>query len=74
MNPIAKTLLGIGIAFIALAVIWQLGGRWLSHLGRLPGDIVIKKDNFSFYFPVATSILISVALSLIIWLMNYFRR
>jgi hypothetical protein len=74
MNPIAKTLLGIGIAFIVLAVIWQLGGRWLSHLGRLPGDIAIKKDNFSFYFPVATSILISVALSLILWLMNYFRR
>lgn len=74
MNPIAKTLLGIGIAFIVLALIWQIGGRWLGHLGRLPGDIVIKKENFSFYFPVMTSILLSVVLSLILLLINYFRR
>ncbi|GAX91472.1 DUF2905 domain-containing protein [Effusibacillus lacus] len=74
MNPVAKTLLGIGIAFIVLALIWQAGGKWLGYLGRLPGDIVVKKDNFSFYFPVMTSILISVALTLLTLLWNYFRR
>lgn len=45
---------------------------WFSPwLGRLPGGIVIKRENFSFYFPIATSILISIVLSLILWL---FRR
>jgi formate hydrogenlyase subunit 3/multisubunit Na+/H+ antiporter MnhD subunit len=74
MNPIAKTLLFIGIACIVLALIWQVGGRWLGHLGKLPGDIVIKKDNFSFYFPIVTCILISVLLTLASLLWNYFRK
>lgn len=74
MNPVAKTLLFIGIAFVVLALIWQVGGRWLSHLGKLPGDIVIKKDNFSFYFPIVTSILISLAFTLISLLFSYFRK
>jgi uncharacterized protein HemY len=43
----------------------------LPWLGRLPGDIVIKRENFTFYFPLATSIIISVILTLILWL---FRR
>lgn len=74
MNPVAKTLLLIGLVFIALALVWQAGGRWLGQLGRLPGDIVIKKENFSFYFPIVTSILISVVLTLISLLWSYFRR
>jgi hypothetical protein len=45
---------------------------WLTHLslGRLPGDIVIERDNFRAYIPITTSIVISVALSLILWLLN----
>ncbi|MFC4769680.1 DUF2905 domain-containing protein [Effusibacillus consociatus] len=74
MNLVAKTLLLIGIAFIVLALLWQVGGRWLGQLGKLPGDIVIKKDNFSFYFPIVTSILISVVLTLISLLWNSFRK
>jgi len=49
-----------------------VGGRWL-HLGRLPGDIVIEKENFRFYFPVVTSILLSVVLSLVLYLFRFFR-
>lgn len=41
--------------------------------GRLPGDIVVKKKNFTFYFPLATSILISIILSLILWAISRFR-
>ncbi|WP_018130825.1 DUF2905 domain-containing protein [Effusibacillus pohliae] len=74
MNPVTKVFLWIGVAFLVLAFIWQIGGRWLGHLGRLPGDIVIKKENFSFYFPITTSILISLALTLAMFLWNYFRK
>ncbi|BCJ88124.1 DUF2905 domain-containing protein [Effusibacillus dendaii] len=74
MNPVTKTLLIIGVVCIGLALVWQVGGRWLGFLGKLPGDIVIKKENFSFYFPIMTSVLLSVLLSLIAFLVNYFRR
>ena len=53
------------IAGIAVTAFGRLG------LGRLPGDIVVKRDNFTFYFPLMTSILLSVVLSLLFWL---FRR
>ena len=60
---------------IILGVVLVLAGLlcpWLSRLGlgRLPGDIVIERDNFRLYAPVTTSILISLALSLILWLLN----
>jgi Protein of unknown function (DUF2905) len=47
-------------------------GPWLSKLGlgRLPGDIVVERENFRLYLPIATSILISVVLSLILWFLN----
>lgn len=60
-------ILGIILVIIGLALPWlQKAG-----LGRLPGDIVIERDNFRFYFPITTSILISLILSLIFW---FFRR
>lgn len=74
MNPVTKTLLLLGITLIVFALLWQIGGRWLAQLGKLPGDIIIKKENFSFYFPLTTSILISVLLSLGALLVSYFRR
>jgi len=58
-----------GILLIAGAVM-TLGGR-LPWLGRLPGDIAIERENFRFYFPIGTSILVSILLTLIVWL---FRR
>ena len=61
-----RLLLILGILFIALALLWPLIQK--SGLGRLPGDIVIEKENFSFYFPVTTSIIISIVLSLLFWL------
>jgi hypothetical protein len=61
-----------GVVLIILGLIWQVGGRFLS-LGRLPGDIVVERDNFRFYFPVATSIILSVVLSLIFYLFRFFK-
>jgi len=75
MNPIAKLLISCGILLVIVGIIWQfgtqLGGKFLL-LGRLPGDIAIEKGNFRFYFPIATSILVSIVLSLILYIIRYF--
>jgi len=55
----------IGIIMVVLGLIFAFGGR-IPLLGKLPGDILIKKDGFSFYFPVVTLLLLSVVLTLII--------
>jgi hypothetical protein len=72
MNPIAKMLIIGGVILVVLGLIWQVGGRFL-HFGRLPGDIVVEKENFKFYFPLATSIILSVVLSLILYLFRWFK-
>lgn len=72
MNPIAKAMIIGGVVLIILGLLWQIGGRFL-HLGRLPGDIVIEKENFRFYFPVVTSILLSIVLSFIFFLFRLFK-
>jgi hypothetical protein len=65
-------LLGGTIVIVGLAII--LLGRTNLPLGRLPGDIVYRGKNTTFYFPLATSILISVVLSLLLYLIGRFRR
>ncbi len=65
----AKLLIIIGIILVALGLLWPLLQK--LGLGRLPGDIVVEKENFSFYFPIVTSIVISLILTLLFWL---FRR
>ena len=57
-----------GVLLIAAGLLWPL----LQKLGlaRLPGDIVIERENFRFHFPIVTSLIISVVLSLILWLLN----
>ncbi|GJL74505.1 MAG TPA: DUF2905 domain-containing protein [Nitrosomonas sp.] len=61
-----QLLIILGIILLILGVAWPL----LSKLpfGRLPGDIYIEKENFTFYFPLTTGILISIVLSLLLWL------
>jgi hypothetical protein len=59
---------GLGIAGLG-ALIW-LGGKAGLHLGRLPGDIRIERENFKFNFPLATCILISLVLTLVMWLLR----
>ncbi len=65
----ARILIVAGIALLVLGLLWP----WLSKLGlgRLPGDIVVRRENFSFYLPIATCLIISAAATLIFWL---FRR
>ncbi len=67
-------ILGLVIAAVGAAVYFRDSIPLLRYFGRLPGDIVIKKDNFSFYFPLATGILISVLLSLLLFIFNKLRQ
>jgi len=62
----AKTLIIIGIVIIIIGFCWPLLQK--LNLGRLPGDFVFKSGNFRFYFPLTTSIIISVLLSLLFWI------
>ena len=66
-----KFLIIIGLIIVIIGLILTFGPK-IPYIGRLPGDIYYKKDNFVFYFPLATSILVSIILSLIIYL--FFRR
>ena len=70
MNGLGKPLIILGLIIVVVGVIVSLAGK-IPWLGRLPGDIHIKKENFTFYFPLATSILISLLISFLLWL---FRR
>jgi len=67
---IGKTLIVFGVVSIMAGLVIILGPK-VTMLGKLPGDIYIKKENFSFYFPITTSILLSIVLSLVLW---FFRQ
>jgi len=67
MNDVGKLLIVIGLLIAAVGVVVSRAGR-VSWLGRLPGDIYIQRGNWSFYFPLATSIVVSVVLTLLFWL------
>ncbi len=69
MGDLSRTLILIGSILIVLGVVLSLFGK-IPGLGKLPGDIFIKKENFMFYFPLTTSLLISALLSLILYLWN----
>jgi len=70
MAPLGKAILVVGLLLVGLgALLWLLGR--IPGVGRLPGDIYIKRGNFIFYFPLATCILISIVISLLLAL---FRR
>jgi hypothetical protein len=63
-----KVLILIGLALVVVGLIWVAGER--LGLGRLPGDIVIERENFRFYLPLMTGLIVSVVLSLLLWLFS----
>jgi len=67
LNLLAKALIVFGLILIILGTLLTLGGK-ISWLGRLPGDIYIHRKGLSFYFPITTCILISIVLTIILWL------
>jgi predicted phosphohydrolase len=68
MSGIARALISVGLILLAAGLMISVAPKLFSWLGRLPGDISIKRGNFSFYFPIATCMLLSAALSFILWL------
>jgi hypothetical protein len=64
----SRMLIILGIALIAAGLLWPFLGK--LGLGRLPGDIVVERPGYSFYFPIMTSLVISAVLSLVLWLAN----
>jgi len=66
---IRRTLIVLGIVLLLMGLLWPLILR--LGLGRLPGDIAVERGNFRFYFPLVTSLVVSVILTLLLWL---FRR
>jgi len=67
---LGRMLIVLGLLVAALGVVVSLAGKLPIRLGRLPGDIVIRGKHSVFYFPLVTCLLISVVLSLILWLIN----
>ena len=65
-SAMSRTLIILGLAIAAVGFLWP----WISRLGlgRLPGDILVQRESFTFYAPIATGILVSVVLSLVLWL------
>jgi len=74
MNELGKALLGLGLLLAAIGAVLLLAGRFGLPLGRLPGDIAYKSKNISVFIPIGTSILISIVLSAILYLVSRFRR
>jgi uncharacterized membrane protein YadS len=64
----SRTLIIFGIVLLGLGLLWPVIAK--LGLGRLPGDIVVERENFHLYIPITTSLIVSLALSLIFWLVN----
>ena len=70
MNGLGRPLIIMGLVLLTVGIIVTIAPR-IPRIGKLPGDIYLKRENFSFYFPLGTCIVLSALLSLILWL---FRR
>jgi hypothetical protein len=68
MLHLGRTLIAIGTILVIVGLLFTLGARLPFRLGRLPGDIIIRGRNSTFYFPLVTCLLISLILSLVMWL------
>jgi DUF2905 family protein len=69
MNDVGKILIAFGLLIVLAGVVLVLVGR-VPWIGRLPGDIHFQRGNFTFYFPLATSLLLSVVLTLLLYLLG----
>lgn len=74
MIEIGKALLGLGLLLVVMGAALMVAGRFGWPLGRLPGDIAYRGKNISVFFPLGTSIVMSVVLSILFYLISRFRR
>ena len=73
MAPLGKVLVVFGIVIVGVGLLLMFYDK-IPFLGKLPGDISIKKENFQFYFPLTTSIVLSIVLSLVMWLISLLNK
>ena len=74
LRELGKMLLTVGVVLIGAGALLVFGARLPFRLGRLPGDISYAGRHGSFYFPIVTCIVLSAVLTLVFWVVNYFRR
>jgi hypothetical protein len=74
MSELGKALIGLGLLLAVVGVVLLAAGRFGLPLGRLPGDVAYKGKNVSVYFPLGTCVVLSVVLSLLLYLVSRFRR
>ena len=73
LRELGKLLLIFGLVLVAVGALLTLGPKLPGRLGHLPGDIIIRRENFTFYFPLITCLVLSVILSLVFWLLGRLR-
>jgi len=74
IHQLGRLLLSVGAMFILIGALFYLGPKLPFRLGRLPGDIIHRGEHGTFYFPLVSCLVISVVVSLILWLISQFRR
>jgi hypothetical protein len=67
---VGRPLIALGILLVLIGLAIELGPRLPFRIGRLPGDIIVQGKHTTFYFPIVTCILVSVVLTLVMWLFN----
>ncbi len=74
LREVGKFVIVVGFVLVAAGALLLFGAKLSFRLGRLPGDIAVQGRHGSFYFPIVTCILVSLALTLVMWIVNFFRR
>ncbi len=69
LHPLGKILIGVGLVIVLAGIALMFADK-IPLIGKLPGDIVVRKKNFTFYFPITTLVVLNLALWLIIWLIG----
>ncbi len=74
LRELGKVLVVLGVLLVGFGAVIMIGGKLPFRLGRLPGDIAYHGKNGSFYFPIVTCLILSLAFTLLMWIVNLFRR
>jgi hypothetical protein len=74
LRELGRALLLFGAVLISVGALLYFGGKLPFRLGKFPGDIVHRGEHTTFYFPIVTCLVLSAALSLLLWLFSHFRR
>lgn len=74
VGSLGRVLMGLGILLLITGAVLVLAGRMGLPLGRLPGDVAVRGKHFTFYAPIATCVILSILLTLVMWLVDHFRR